>query len=108
PLRSDTKAPANSTANTAVSSASHRCGIFVPFARQALCAWSRSVMRKNAICLRLSRQYAVDVVGVDFSAPDGERQVAEAVGIEPGAQTAVEHENAAAPVGLRVEQFAVD
>src|ERR1035438_10480192 len=55
-----------------------------------------------------SRQYAVEIVGVDFPAPDSERQIPEAVGIEPGAQTAVEHEHAAAPVRLRVEQFEAD
>src|ERR1019366_9572825 len=47
PSRSDTKAPANSTANTAVSLANHRCGIFGPFARQALRRWSRSVVGKT-------------------------------------------------------------
>src|ERR1022692_130738 len=49
PLRSDTKAPANSTESTAVSSANPRCGIFELFARQALRRWSRSTMGKNAI-----------------------------------------------------------
>src|ERR1035437_9105934 len=58
--------------------------------------------------LHPSRQYAVEVVGVDFSAPDGERQVPEVVGKKTGVQTAVEHEHAAAPVDLRVEQFAAD
>jgi hypothetical protein len=45
-LRSDTKAPANSSANTAVSSANHPCGIFGPFARRAVLRWSRSVLGK--------------------------------------------------------------
>jgi len=44
PLRSDTKAPANSIANTAVSSASHPCGIFGLSAHPALRRWSRSVI----------------------------------------------------------------
>src|SRR5208282_255105 len=42
PLRSDTKAPANSTANTAASSANPPCGTFGPSAPQALCPSSRS------------------------------------------------------------------
>src|SRR3984957_19046638 len=45
-LRSDTKASANSIANTAVFSASHRCGIFGPFTHRALRHWSRSVIGK--------------------------------------------------------------
>src|ERR1017187_9368087 len=56
----------------------------------------------------MSRQHAVNIVGIDFPASDGERQVPEADGIKPGAQTAVEYEHAAAPVRLGVEQFAVD
>jgi hypothetical protein len=45
-LRSGTKASANSIANTAVFSASHRCGIFGPFTHRALRHWSRSVIGK--------------------------------------------------------------
>src|SRR6266403_360998 len=36
----------NSIASIAASSANHLCGIFGPFARQALCPWSRSVVSK--------------------------------------------------------------
>ena len=39
-LRSDTKASANAIANTAVFSASHRCGIFGPFTHRAPRHWS--------------------------------------------------------------------
>ena len=56
----------------------------------------------------MSRLYAIKVVCVDFPAPQSERQVAEADGIEPDAKMPVEHEWAAAPVGLRVKQVAVD
>src|ERR1035438_4155681 len=56
----------------------------------------------------MSRQYPINIVGVDFSAPDGERQVPETDGIKPGSQTAVEHEYAAARVASRVQQVAVD
>src|SRR5438552_8108846 len=47
PLRSDTKVPANSIANTAVSSANHRCGTFGPFARRAHRRWTRSLIGKT-------------------------------------------------------------
>jgi hypothetical protein len=46
PLKSGTKAPANSTENTAASSANHPCGIFGLSARPALSLWSRSVINK--------------------------------------------------------------
>src|SRR5438094_8997433 len=39
-LRSDTRAPANSIANTVASSANHPCGIFGLSARPRLCQWS--------------------------------------------------------------------
>ncbi len=42
-LRSDTKAPANSIANTAASSANHLCGTSSLFACRGRCPWSRSV-----------------------------------------------------------------
>jgi hypothetical protein len=45
-LRSDTKAPPNSIANIAASSANHLSEIFGPFARQALRPWSQSVISK--------------------------------------------------------------
>src|ERR1017187_3765273 len=56
----------------------------------------------------MSRQYAIEVVGVDFRAPDGEWQVSEADGVKPGAETAVEHEHAAADVRFSIEQFSAD
>jgi AraC-like DNA-binding protein len=49
----DTKAPANSTGNTAVSSANRRCGIFGPSPRQTLRHWSSSVIDKWQHSVRL-------------------------------------------------------
>src|SRR5271157_3271013 len=67
PLRSDTKAPVNSIPNTAVSSASHPCGIFGLSARQALCPSSRSVIGK-ALSNRFTKTRIVGwVVGWEFA-----------------------------------------
>src|SRR6266576_1161617 len=56
PLKSDTRAPLNSIANTAVSSANHLCAISAPSARQALHAWSRSVIGK-ALAERVANKH---------------------------------------------------
>src|SRR5438105_2916717 len=56
PLKSDTRAPLNSIANTAVSSANHPCAISAPSARQALHAWSRSVIGK-ALAERVANKH---------------------------------------------------
>src|ERR1035438_5857532 len=72
PLRSDTKAPANSTANTAVSSANHRCGIFGPFACQALHRWSLLVAGKtlsDRLLLVSSRQSGSNPRGREIAKP---------------------------------------
>src|SRR5216683_7689729 len=58
PLRSDTKVPASSAANTAASSANRPCEIFGRFALQELGRWSRLV-----ICRTLSERLAAEMVG---------------------------------------------
>jgi AraC-like DNA-binding protein len=57
-LKSDTRGPANSIANTVASSANHPCGI-CGLSVQALCPWSRSVIAKAA-CDRVARERRTD------------------------------------------------
>src|ERR1035438_10845992 len=53
----------------------------------------------------MSRYHAVNVVGIDFPAPDGEWQVPEAIGKETGVEMAIEHEYSAALVRLNGDRF---
>ena len=56
PSRSDTKALANSTANTAASSGNRRCEIFGLFGHRALRLWNRSaVAQTRSDCLMWER-----------------------------------------------------